>query len=55
MSAETHAAARETGQSRCWCCGRDRSEDDLVHLATHPEVGICINCVQFLRRRARDH
>jgi hypothetical protein len=27
---------------------------DLVHLGNHPEVGICISCVHFLRRRARD-
>jgi hypothetical protein len=25
-----------------------------VHLGNHPEVGICLNCVHFLRRRARD-
>jgi hypothetical protein len=25
-----------------------------VHLGSHPEVGICISCVHFLRRRAMD-
>jgi hypothetical protein len=55
MSAETQTAVGETGQSRCWCCGRNSSDDALVHLGNHPEVGICINCVHFLRRRALDH
>jgi hypothetical protein len=50
MSAETQTAAGRTGESRCWCCGRISSEDALVHLGSHPEVGICINCVHFLRR-----
>jgi hypothetical protein len=40
--------------SRCWCCGRETANDGLVHLGNHPEVGICVNCVHFLRRRARD-
>ena len=55
MSAETHTVAAGTGGSACWCCGRVTSEDALVHLGRHPEVGICINCVHFLGRRARDH
>jgi hypothetical protein len=55
MSAETQTAVGQAGESRCWCCGQIRSEDALVHLGDHPEVGICINCVHFLRRRARDH
>jgi hypothetical protein len=54
MSAETQTAVGQTGESRCWCCGQIRSEGALVHLGSHPEVGICINCVHFLRRRARD-
>jgi len=55
MSAETQTVVGEAGRSGCWCCGRDSSEEALVHLGNHPEVGICINCVHFLRRRARDH
>ncbi|HMD23290.1 MAG TPA: hypothetical protein VKH61_04260 [Streptosporangiaceae bacterium] len=55
MSAETQIATDQAGQSRCWCCDRPRSEDTLVHLGSHPEVGICISCVHFLRRRPRDH
>ena len=54
MSAETQTAKGQTDESRCWCCGQPRSEDTLVHLGNHPEVGICISCVHFLRRRARD-
>ena len=41
MSAETQAAKDQTGESRCWCCGKPRPEDTLVHLGSHPEVGIC--------------
>jgi hypothetical protein len=55
MSAEAETAVGQTDEGRCWCCGRTRSEDALVHLGNHPEVGICISCVHFLRRRARDH
>ena len=54
MSAETQTDIGQTGESTCWCCGHARSEDDLVHLGSHPEVGICIACAHFLRRRARD-
>jgi len=55
MSAKTQTAAGGTGESGCWCCGRSTSYDALVHLGNHPEVGICINCVHFLGRRARDY
>jgi hypothetical protein len=55
MSAETQAAAGRAGTSSCWCCGQMRPEDALIHLSSHPEVGICVNCVHFLQRRARDH
>ena len=54
MSAKAQAAIGQTDESTCWCCGRASSEDALVHLGNHPEVGICVNCVHFLRRRARD-
>jgi hypothetical protein len=54
MSAEAQATAGQTAESRCWCCGQIRSDDVLVHLGSHPEVGICISCVHFLRRRAMD-
>ena len=55
MSTEAQTAVGQTAESRCWCCGRTSPEDALVRLGNHPEVGICINCVHFLRRRARDH
>jgi len=51
---ETPTAVGQAGESRCWCCGQVRSAEALVHLGSHPEVGICINCVHFLRRRALD-
>jgi hypothetical protein len=54
MSTETATAAGQTIEPRCWCCGQIRSEDVLVHLGDHPEVGICLNCVHFLQRQARD-
>ncbi|MGH3149321.1 MAG: hypothetical protein ACRDOB_01125 [Streptosporangiaceae bacterium] len=55
MSVQTPTTTDQTEQSRCWCCGKIRSEETLVRLGNHPEVGICISCVHFLRRRARDH
>ncbi|WP_300602564.1 hypothetical protein [Trebonia sp.] len=54
MTADTRAASRETGEGSCWCCGRAAAEDTVVRLGSHPEVGICVNCVHSLRRRARD-
>jgi hypothetical protein len=47
-------AKDQTDEITCWCCGRISSEDELVRLGNHPEVGICLNCVHLLRRRARD-
>jgi hypothetical protein len=55
MSAQTETAIGETGKSDCWCCGRITSEEALVRLGNHPEVGVCVNCVRFLGRRARDY
>jgi hypothetical protein len=55
MSAEPEPAAGETGESECWCCGRITSPAALVHLGKHPEVGVCVSCVRFLGRRARDY
>ena len=54
MSADTRTATGQAGESNCWCCGQLRSQGSLVRLGSHPEVGICISCVHFLRRRARD-
>jgi hypothetical protein len=55
MSARTHVAVAEATEGACWCCGRAAVEEALVRLGNHPEVGICINCVHFLGRRARDY
>jgi len=55
MSDETQTATGQPGESLCWCCGGTRSENALVRLGSHPEVGICLDCVHFLRRRALDH
>ncbi|MGI9009062.1 MAG: hypothetical protein ACR2FU_23225 [Streptosporangiaceae bacterium] len=54
MSAETDRAIDGAGESSCWCCGRMTDENALVHLGSHPEVGVCVSCVRFLGRRARD-
>lgn len=37
----------------CWCCGRECSEDDVVHLGSHPEVAVCLRCAHFLHQQAR--
>jgi NAD-dependent SIR2 family protein deacetylase len=50
MTAEPeHASALVT---RCWCCGEEFPEAELVRLGQHPEVGVCLNCAAWLRRRA---
>src|SRR3981189_1801976 len=38
--------------ARCWCCGTPHSDEDLVHLGEHPEVGVCLGCARWLQRRA---
>ncbi len=55
MSTQTETAVSETGESRCWCCGQTAPEEALVRLGNHPEVGLCVKCVRFLGRRARDY
>ncbi len=52
MSSQAETAV---GKSACRCCGQMTDEDALVHLDTHPEVGICVRCVRFLSRRAGDY
>ena len=37
----------------CWCCGNLFDDKDLTHLGSHPEVGVCAGCAQWLHRRAR--
>ena len=36
----------------CWCCGKEFDERDLVRLLAHPEVGICLDCARYAKRRA---
>jgi hypothetical protein len=55
MSAQTSTAVGEVSESSCWCCGRITGERALVRLGNHPEVGVCVSCVRFLGRRARDY
>lgn len=40
-------------QPRCWCCGHEYSESELVRLGEHPEVAVCSRCARFLVRRSR--
>jgi hypothetical protein len=53
MSAEARTGVGES--SACWCCGTITAEEALVRLGNHPEVGLCVGCVRFLGRRARDY
>jgi hypothetical protein len=54
MKANVQVADGATARDACWCCGKVTAGDAMVHLGDHPEVGICVNCVPFLARRARD-
>jgi sugar phosphate isomerase/epimerase len=55
VSAQSPPTAGKATDGACWCCGRATAEDALVRLGNHPEVGICVDCVHVLARRARDH
>ena len=49
------AVATDTVEvSRCWCCGQEYAEADLVRLGSHPEVGVCFRCARFLSRKAQE-
>lgn len=37
---------------QCWCCGHPYPEIELTRLGQHPEVGVCLGCAVFLKRRA---
>jgi hypothetical protein len=39
-------------ETRCWCCGTDYPDAELVRLGQHPEVGVCVQCTHLLRQRA---
>jgi len=55
MGTAAETAKSQADETSCWCCGATKPDDALVHLSSHPEVGICVNCVHYLRRRARDY
>ena len=47
------ANGADDGMVLCWCCGQQRSADQVVHLGSHPEVAVCLACAHFLHQRAR--
>ena len=46
--------SRQPSPTRCWCCGGEYDERELVHLGAHPEVGICLSCAVDVKQRARE-
>lgn len=38
--------------AQCWCCGSIGVPDRMVHLKDHPEVHLCLQCVDFVHQRA---
>ncbi|NUR93879.1 MAG: hypothetical protein HOV67_01335 [Kribbellaceae bacterium] len=40
--------------SRCWCCGTERDDSELIRLGSHPEVQVCLRCTVALRQRGRE-
>jgi hypothetical protein len=38
----------------CWCCGEERTEDQLARLQCHDEVALCARCVGWLAARVTD-
>ncbi|GAB3069460.1 hypothetical protein GCM10027080_08530 [Pedococcus soli] len=53
MAAELAVEHEHLGHPSCWCCGNTFDEADLSRLGSHPEVGVCAGCAQWLHRRAR--
>jgi hypothetical protein len=54
VTATAEAAEATDEQSMCWCCGVPYAEEELVHLGSHPEVGLCANCALWVHRRAAE-
>lgn len=52
MTAQPTHEEATTSAPRCWCCGAERREDELLHLGNHPEVAVCAGCARWLHRRA---
>jgi len=36
----------------CWCFGQRYPGEWLVRLDSHPDVGVCLACAQFLHQQA---
>jgi hypothetical protein len=53
MAAQAPVEDEQVERPWCWCCGNTFDEQDLSRLGTHPEVGVCAGCAQWLHRRAR--
>ncbi|WP_427384503.1 hypothetical protein [Janibacter sp. G56] len=53
MAAQAAVQDEQAQRPSCWCCGNTFDEQDLSRLGTHPEVGVCAGCAQWLHRRAR--
>lgn len=53
MAARSAAEQEQAQRPSCWCCGNTFDEADLSRLGSHPEVGVCVGCAQWLHRRAR--
>lgn len=53
MAAEAAVEHEQAERRTCWCCGNTFEERDLSRLGSHPEVGVCAGCAQWLHRRAR--
>jgi hypothetical protein len=48
----SESAQPDAGGTACWCCGRRRPDDDVIHLGDHPEVAVCLGCAHFLHQQA---
>ncbi|WP_457254599.1 hypothetical protein [Pedococcus sp. P5_B7] len=53
MAAQAALEHELVDRPTCWCCGNTFDEAELSRLGSHPEVGVCAGCAQWLHRRAR--
>ncbi len=44
--------AADDGKVLCWCCSTVEIPDRMVHLGTHPEVHLCLQCAHFVHQQA---
>jgi hypothetical protein len=54
VSAQAETAESNNSLPQCWCCGGSFAEPELVHLGSHPEVGLCADCAHWVHRRAAE-